>query len=264
MFAHHMNRTDAASRSTEEIWKLHRHKQARSAKKRSPQEIALRNRIAVQNDDLAKKIAHRMLSQCQEPYDDLLQLARIGLLKAIERFDPATGNAFSSFAVPYIRGEIQHHLRDEWGTVKVPRRSIELASRVKRIVRIMAQHGQEVSEEQAASALRLPQEKWRWVQQAASGNLTVSLDECKDVASDAYIEVWESQESTAKPSSSWVPRAVRSLPEPSRTAILEAYFVGLDLEAIAQRQGMKVSMVKLWIRQGLLKLKEHKMEMRTP
>lgn len=255
------SRTDAASRSTEEIWKLHRHKQTRAAKKRSPQEIALRNRIAVQNDDLAKKIAHRMLSQCQEPYDDLLQLARIGLLKAVERFDPATGNAFSSFAVPYIRGEIQHHLRDEWGTVKVPRRSIELASRVKRIVRIMAQHGEDVTEEQAAGALRLPAEKWRWVQQAASGNLTVALDECKDIAapSNSPIEVWETQ--TATSSRTWVAHAMLRLPEPSRTAIVEAFYLGLSLEAIAQRQGVKVSMIKLRIRQGLLQLKEDKIEM---
>jgi RNA polymerase sigma-B factor len=50
----------------------------------------------------------------------------MGLIRAIERFDLSKGNAFSSFAIPYIRGEIQHYLRDKGVTVRIPRRWLAL------------------------------------------------------------------------------------------------------------------------------------------
>ena len=73
-----------------------------------------------------EKEAHHWVNQCAESYEDLLQVGCIGLIRAIERFDTTKGSAFSSFAMPYIRGEIQHYLRDRSYSVRIPRRWLAL------------------------------------------------------------------------------------------------------------------------------------------
>jgi len=92
---------------------------------------------------LARKLARRYAGL--EPVDDLLQVASIGLLKAIDRFDPGRGAAFSSFAVPTILGELKRHFRDTGWFVHVPRRAQELALKV-----------QEAQERLSASSERSP------------------------------------------------------------------------------------------------------------
>lgn len=212
---------------------------------REPPDNFLRNKIALANDGLARKIAHQQAQICPEPYDDLLQLARIGLLKAIERFDPNAGNRFSSFAVPYIRGEIQHYLRDKWGSIRVPRRSLELAARMRRIKQYMEKYGRNVSEEMIAGAIGLDEEKLLEVK-SACGASTVSLDECSDVFSADMI-----LEQRAETTSNWVVGAVASLPTQERSCLLEAFFAGLSLSAIAQRRNVDEFQIRLWIQSAL-------------
>ncbi|HEY9861867.1 MAG TPA: sigma-70 family RNA polymerase sigma factor, partial [Candidatus Obscuribacterales bacterium] len=80
--------------------------------------VSLRNQLVRLNAGLVRKIAHQVSHQCAEPYEDLEQIGHLGLIRAIERFNPSQGCAFSSFAVPYIRGEMLHFLRDRGNTVK--------------------------------------------------------------------------------------------------------------------------------------------------
>ena len=70
---------------------------------------------------LARRYAH-----CGEPIEDLIQVGSIGLIDAIDRFDPDRGSDLSSFAIPTITGEIKNHLRDRAAAVRVPRRLAEL------------------------------------------------------------------------------------------------------------------------------------------
>lgn len=74
---------------------------------------------------LAYHLAHRYTGR-GEPDDDLLQTATVGLIKAVDRFDPERGIEFAGFAVPTVLGEIRRHFRDRTWSVRVPRRMQEL------------------------------------------------------------------------------------------------------------------------------------------
>jgi RNA polymerase sigma-B factor len=80
---------------------------------------------------LARQVAARY-GRGSEPYDDLLQVACLGLVRAIDRFDPSRGVAFSSYALPTMSGEIKRHYRDRTWAMRVPRDLKELALTVPR------------------------------------------------------------------------------------------------------------------------------------
>jgi RNA polymerase sigma-B factor len=82
---------------------------------------------------LARQLARRY-QRAEEPLDDLVQVASLGLVKAIDRFDPERNIAFSSYAVPTILGELKRHFRDRTWAVRVPRDLQELALKVDRAV----------------------------------------------------------------------------------------------------------------------------------
>ena len=85
----------------------------------------LRNEIAARTSWLAMRSARRFWDR-GEPFDDLVQVAQVGLLKAIDRFDPAAGVHFAVFATPTIVGEVRRHFRDHTWSMHVPRRAKEL------------------------------------------------------------------------------------------------------------------------------------------
>src|SRR5579875_378757 len=109
-------RSDAASsRALFDAWRRHRDLRAR--------EQLVRDYLP-----LARRLARRYVG-AREPLEDLMQVASLGLVKAIDRFDPARGIAFSSFAVPTILGELRRHFRDCGWAVHVPRGAQERALR---------------------------------------------------------------------------------------------------------------------------------------
>jgi len=91
-----------------------------------------RNRIVAQNLGLVEKCAYRFSQNSREPYDDLYAVGCLGLIKAVERFDLATGHKFSSYAVPRIRGEMLHYQRDHGspGGIRVPRAWVDRRRRI--------------------------------------------------------------------------------------------------------------------------------------
>jgi RNA polymerase sigma-B factor len=125
---------------------------------------------------LARQIAARYQGG-KEPFDDLFQVACLGLVNAIDRFDPERGIAFSSYAVPTIVGEIKRHFRDRTWAVRVPRDLNELTLKVDRAVSALtlALHRQPTIGEIAAE-VRAGDEAVLEALQAFGAYKTASLD----------------------------------------------------------------------------------------
>jgi RNA polymerase sigma-B factor len=143
-------------------------------KTRSPQ---LRNRLVQMNIGLVRREAHRWIRSSGESFDDLMQVGSLGLIRAIERFDLQKGYAFSSFAIPYIRGEIQHYLRDKGTVVRIPRRWQTLQNQSAKAIRQLQEDlNRRPSDQEVADELEITVEEWQQVRIASSNRNLLSLD----------------------------------------------------------------------------------------
>lgn len=93
----------------------------------------LRNALIEHHRWLALHCARKFANK-GEPVDDLVQVAMLGILKAVERFDPSFGTQFSTFAVPTVVGELRRHFRDKTWSVHVPRRAKDLYQAVSGVI----------------------------------------------------------------------------------------------------------------------------------
>ncbi len=91
---------------------------------------AARDALVTRFMPLARSLARRY-DRSSEPYEDLLQVAALGLLKALDRFDPERGPSFASFAIPTILGEMRRYFRDSGWSLHVPRGDKERALKVR-------------------------------------------------------------------------------------------------------------------------------------
>jgi RNA polymerase sigma-B factor len=126
---------------------------------------------------LARSMARRY-DHTSEPLEDLTQIACVGLVKAIQGFEPERGFAFTSYAVPKILGEIRRHLRDKSWALHVPRSAQERALAVSRETkRLEAELGHRPSRRELADQLGWSVEEVSQGQQAAEAYATTPLDQ---------------------------------------------------------------------------------------
>jgi RNA polymerase sigma-B factor len=148
----------------------------RFARYRRTGDRRLRDELVEEHAPLAHFLAGRFANR-GEQRDDLVQVALVGLFKAVERFDPDRGLQFSTFATPTILGELKRHFRDRGWAVRVPRRVQELHLQLGRIVSTLGQeHGRSPTPAEVAERAGVSEEAVLEAMEAGSLYRLVSLD----------------------------------------------------------------------------------------
>lgn len=215
----------------------------------------LRNQIASQNDKLAIMVARRYQQRCNLPLDDLKQLSRIGLLKAIPKFDPFKGVAFSSFVVPYCEGEIKHFLRDHRSLVKTPRRWQETSDRARQVQAVAAKNGRVVElDEIACLGLGLERNSWQAIENATQHRMMSSLeDEALQIADEPSKSLEELEQEECQRAA--ILKQMATLSPEVQECIIECYWGELSNDLIAKRHNLTVKQVEVLIQTGLEQLR---------
>ena len=136
----------------------------------------LRNRIITEFLPVAEHIAGKYRNRTQ-PLEDLVQVARLGLINAVDRFDPDHGSDFLSFAVPTITGEVRRYFRDATWALRVPRRLKEVHAAISRCTEQLTRElGRSPRPSDIAEKLDLPLEEIYDGLQAGDAYTTASFD----------------------------------------------------------------------------------------
>lgn len=140
-------------------------------------DAGVRERLVDLNSDLVRFIARRFANR-GEPLEDIEQVGFLGLINAIERFDPSLENEFSTFATPTIMGEIRRHFRDRSWAVRVPRRLQENYLRVVRVQdQLQSELGRQPSIAEIGERLELDPDDVLAALEVSPAQHTLSLDQ---------------------------------------------------------------------------------------
>ena len=198
---------------------------------------------------LARRMARRY-RRSDEPLDDLVQVATLGLIKAIDRFDPARETAFSSYAVPTMLGELKRYFRDNGWAVHVPRGMQERVMQVDNCVKDMSRKlGRSPSAQQVAETLDLTIEQVLEAMEAASAYDAVSLESYAESigSEDERFELVEYGATIAP--------TLQALPPRDRIVLHLRFVEDLTQAEIAERVGVSQMHVSRLIRRALERLR---------
>ena len=210
---------------------------------------------------LARKLARRYV-QSSEPYEDLVQVASLGLVKAVERFDPDRGFAFSSFAVPTIVGELKRYFRDTAWALHVDRGAQERARKITDAQqKLSSRTGRIPTVDELAQYLEISQEEVLDGLQTAEAYGAVSLDaplaseEDEETSRlDAIGEEDERLELVDQHATIFA--AARHLPSREREILYLRFGEDLTQSEIAERVGVSQMQVSRLLRRSLQRLRE--------
>ena len=210
---------------------------------------------------LARKLARRYASS-SEPYDDLFQVASLGLVKAVERFDPARGFAFTSFAVPTIVGELKRYFRDSSWAMHVDRSAQERARKINDAQQqIQTRTGRPARVDELALFLEISQEEVLDGLLVAEAYDAISLDapitgDDDDPASRLDVLGRTDGDFRRVEDQATLFAAARHLPKREREILFLRFSQDLTQSEIAGRLGVSQMQVSRLLRRSLERLRE--------
>ena len=228
----------------------------------TPQErrAAIRDQLVSMHLPLVEHLARRFRNR-GEPFDDLLQVGTIGLIKAIDRFDRERGVEFSTYATPTIIGEIKRHFRDKGWAIRVPRRLQELRLAISSVsAELLQELGRSPTVSELAARMEVSEEELIEGLESANAYSTLSLDapdSSEDSAvrmidtlgeDDAALEHVENRE-TIKP-------LLAQLDPREKHILTLRFFRGMTQSQIAQEIGVSQMHVSRLLARTLARLRE--------
>ncbi len=225
----------------------------------SRQKERVREQIISRVMPYVKKIAHGLARRSSDPVDDLIQVGNIGLMKAVEKFNPLAGSSFKTYATYLITGEIRHYLRDKTSMIKAPRQIYELYYRVNLIVQKLTEDfGRPPTDVEIAEELQCPVKKVNQAQDLERRRQPMSLDQfltnesggetqyVERLVDEKYLELLQNRENKI-----FLERALGSLKDELRVVIKMTYFDDLSQSEIAERLGISQMQVSRRLRKAL-------------
>lgn len=228
---------------------------------RKTRDPAAREELTLAHESLALYLARKFADR-GEPLDDVIQVAQIGLLKAVDRFDPNRGIEFTTYATPTIVGEIKRHFRDKLWAIHVPRRLREFNYTLMRAVEELSQRlGRSPTIPEIAEAMGASFDAVLEAMEVGRAYSLVSLDaegaesdedhavSLRDAvgAEDQALEHLEDRATLE-----W---ALRTLPERPREIVRLRFFEDLSQAEIARRLGISQMHVSRILREALTRLR---------
>ncbi|MXM65427.1 SigB/SigF/SigG family RNA polymerase sigma factor [Streptomyces sp. HUCO-GS316] len=207
-----------------------------------PERKALRDELIRLWLPMAERIAIRFRGR-GESVEDLYQVAALGLVKAVDHYDPARGTAFEAYAVPTVTGEIKRHFRDHLWSLHVPRRVQDLRNRVRQAEKELSQTipGRPPTVAEIAAYARMSEDEVRTGTEALECFSALSL-EAEMPGTDGYALT----DAIGGPDPRFdvvvdrvaVTPCLEALPERERTILYLRFFRGMTQSGIAEQLGI--------------------------
>ena len=224
---------------------------------RRPVSEAIRERNAqvLHHLGLAHLAAQRQRGRGRGEYEDLLQEAHLGLIRAAERFDSSKGCKISSYVVPLATGQIRHYRRDREQCLRIPWRLSDLHAQGARLQQRRQQEQRAaLTDRQMAEALGVRPERWLQARIAHQHKHLLSLQErvgqqdqslgqqTDEALIDQLLAPTDSADGDAQ--LQWLQQALKELPNPMRRWLIDRHVHGMTVQAIATTEGVSAHNVR--------------------
>lgn len=228
----------------------------------------IRDKIVDMNFDLVKKIAHGLARRSTDPVDDLIQIGSIGLIKAIDYFNPEAGAKFTTYATHLITGEIRHYLRDKTSMIRAPRELQELSFRINKIAhRLRVEFGRDPTDLEIADVLQdVKKTKIQEAYEVDRRRTLVSLDQTVNTGSyssdsdtyliDTLMDIKEHRKSDAREDFLMISELIKKLKEPLREIIEMIYFKDIPQAEVAEQLRISQMQVSRRLKKATAALQE--------
>jgi RNA polymerase sigma-B factor len=251
-----LSRGQLQTLSTEQLFRLRRGRQNPSV----DQDPAVVEELVRRFEPLARSVARRYHSR-GEPLEDLTQVANVGLLKAIAKFDPSKGFAFTSYATPTMLGELKRYFRDSGWAVHVPRGVKERAVELARVTEgLSTRLGRSPSLSELAEALEATEEQTLEAIEAYHARHAAPLEQGSDdddstPLSPAQMLGAEDERLEQAEYLSVIAKGVESLSESDRMILYLRFGRDLTQSEIAKRIGTSQMQVSRLLRSSIEKIR---------